>query len=64
MSTYDTFQKANNKGADQTVQMHRLVCACVVRKPRRQVFLRRGPYYMLKIWFVSTNEDAFRKNLI
>ena len=24
--------------------MRRLVCACVVRKPRRQVFSRRGPY--------------------
>ena len=23
----------NNKGADQTARMRRLVCACVVRKP-------------------------------
>ena len=29
----DTFQSANNKGADQTVWMHRLVCAFVVRNP-------------------------------
>ena len=36
--------KANDKGADQTARMHRLVCACVVRKPRRQVFWRCGPY--------------------
>ena len=29
--TYDTFQKVNIKGADQSGQMHRLVCAFVVR---------------------------------
>ena len=28
---YHTFQKANNKGADQTAQMRRLVCAFVFR---------------------------------
>ena len=39
--TYDTFQKANNKGTDQSALMRRLVC--VVCKPRRQVFLRCGP---------------------
>ena len=37
--TYDSFQKANNKGADQTVRMRRLVCACVVRKPPKTGFL-------------------------
>ena len=31
--TYETFQKANNKGADQTAWMRRLVCACVIRTP-------------------------------
>ena len=31
----DSFQKPNNKGADQTAQMRRLVCAFVVRKPPR-----------------------------
>ena len=30
---------ANNKGAGQTARMHRLVCACVVRKPRKTDFL-------------------------
>ena len=30
--TYGYFQKANNKGADQSVRMPRLVCTCVVRK--------------------------------
>ena len=37
--TYDTFHKANNKGADQTAQMCRLVCSCVVRKPLTTGFL-------------------------
>ena len=41
---YDSFQLANNKGADQTAHMGRLVCTFVVRKPRRQIFSRRGPY--------------------
>ena len=40
--SYDTFQKANNKGADQTAWMCRLVCTCVVRKPPRKP--RRGPF--------------------
>ena len=31
--TYATLQKANNKGADQTARLRRLVCACVVRNP-------------------------------
>ena len=31
--TYDIFQKANNKGADQTVGIRRLVCTCVIRTP-------------------------------
>ena len=26
-----TFQTTTNKGADQTVQMHSLICACVIR---------------------------------
>ena len=30
-----TFHYSNNKGADQTARMRRLVCAIVVRKPRR-----------------------------
>ena len=37
---YDTFQKANNKGADQSAQMRRLVCACVVHKPPEDRFSR------------------------
>ena len=30
---YDTFQQANNKGADQTARMHRLDCSFVVPNP-------------------------------
>ena len=34
-------QKENNKGADQSVRLRRLVCAFVVRKPgKRQFFFR------------------------
>ena len=42
-SRSDTFQKANNKGADQTARMRRLVCACVVRKPPKIGFLTTRP---------------------
>ena len=35
---YDTFQKANNKGADQTARMPRVVCVFVVRKPPKTGF--------------------------
>ena len=40
MPGFDTFQTANNKGADQTAQMPRLVCACVIFKPRVDRFSR------------------------
>ena len=42
-SRYGTFQLANNKGADQTARMRRLVCACVVRKPPKSGFLASRP---------------------
>ena len=45
---YGTFQKANNKGADQSAQMRRLVCAFVARKPRKTGFLASRP-----IWFYN-----------
>ena len=35
---YDTFERVNNKGADQTVRMRRLVCAFAVH-----IFSRRDP---------------------
>ena len=47
MLRYDTFQKANNKGADQSARMHKLVCAFVVPKPRRLFFSRQGPNYIV-----------------
>ena len=40
---YDTYQKTNNKGADQTAPMRRLVCACVVCKPQKTGFLVSRP---------------------
>ena len=39
MLRYGTFQKANNKGADQFAQMRRLVCAFVGRKAQKTSFL-------------------------
>ena len=45
---YDTFQRANKKGADQTARVRRLVCAYVVRTSWIQVSLRRGPCH--KSW--------------
>ena len=44
LPSYFTFQIANNKGADQTAWMHRLVCAFVVRKQQSQGGSCRGPY--------------------
>ena len=35
----------NNKGADQTARMRRLVCTCVVRKPPKTGFLASRPIY-------------------
>ena len=48
--TNDNFQKANNKGADQTARMRRLVCACVVRKPPKTGFLASRPIYGRVVW--------------
>ena len=39
----DTFQNANNKGADQAARMRRLVCAFVVRKVPKTGFLASRP---------------------
>ena len=41
--TYDTFHKTNNKDADQSARMRRLVCACVGRKPPKTGFLTLRP---------------------
>ena len=42
--TYFTVHIVNNKRADQTARMRRLVCAFVVHKQQSQGFSRRGPY--------------------
>ena len=39
----NTFQNANNKGADQSARMRRLVCTFVVRKPPKTGFLASRP---------------------
>ena len=44
----DTFQNANNKGADQSARMRRLVWVFVVRKQPKTVFSRRGPNVNMK----------------
>ena len=41
---YYTIQAANNKGADQTARMRRLICAFVVRIWQKQVFSWGGSY--------------------
>ena len=48
---YCTFQIANKKGADQSVQMRRLVCAFIVHMQQSQVLSCQGPYRRgLWIW--------------
>ena len=48
---YNSFQIANNKGADQTARMRRLVCAFVVRKPPKTDFLALRPNYRYTLPF-------------
>ena len=45
---YHTFQNTNDKGADQIVSIHRLVCAFIVCIQQNQVFWRQGPFVVLK----------------
>ena len=40
---YGAFQTANNKGADQTARLRRLVCAFVMCKPPKTDFLATRP---------------------
>ena len=44
ISLLGSFQKANNKGADQTALMRSLVCACIVRKLPKTGFLAPRVY--------------------
>ena len=46
---YFAIQMANNKGADQTARMRRLICAFVVRKHQSQGFPHRGTGYAPKL---------------
>ena len=47
-------RKVNNKGADQTARMRRLVCACVVCKPLKTGFLAsKGPYVIVPMFFYN-----------
>ena len=39
---------ANNKSADQTARMRRLVCTFIVRTLQRQGFSRRGPCIIVR----------------
>ena len=57
----DTFQNMNNKGADHTAQMCRLVCACVVRRPPKTGFLAARPisFHELK-WKLTTVDPQER----
>ena len=41
-----TYQNVNNKGADQTAHMRRLVRACVVRKLPKTGFLALRPIFI------------------
>ena len=45
-SSYHNYNKANNKGADQTAQMRSLVCASVIRMQENQDFSRQGLYHI------------------
>ena len=54
-SRYNTFQNANNKGADQTARMCRLVCAFVVRKPPEDIFLSPISYHIRNVRLLCSN---------
>ena len=50
---YYTILGVNNKGADQTVRMRRLICIFVVRIGQKQAFSWRGSYHGLKVEHVE-----------
>ena len=51
---YNTFQKANNKGAGQTAHTRRLVCAFVVCKTPKTGFLASRP-----TWFTYSSVYSY-----
>ena len=52
--SYYTIQAANNKGADQTARMRRLICAFVVCIRHKQVFSWNGSFKWSVIKFVNS----------
>ena len=60
MSTYDTFHNANNKGADQTAWMRRLVCTCVVRQPEDR-FSRVKAHIVAHIFIPPNSTEEFKE---
>ena len=62
---YDTFQKGNNEGADQTSRMRRLACACVIRKLQKTGFLASRPYLFYYLfhsnptWLTVCSQNIF-----
>ena len=51
----------NNKGADHTARMRRLVCAFAVRKSHKTGFSHRDPYFGLEIEHLLFNKHSFIK---
>ena len=51
----DTFQNPNNKGADQSARMRRLICTFVVCKSPKTGFLASRPTYVKLFAFSSAH---------
>ena len=59
---YYTILAANNKGADQTARMRRLICAFVVRIWHKLVFSWWGSYIVqLDFWKSQTSEKLIHR---
>ena len=59
-----TTQQENNRGADQTARMRRLVCSFAVRNPRREVFrLVLDHIHLLFMFEWRSLVDRFRSAL-
>ena len=56
---YEIFYKANNKGADQTAQMRRLVCTCVDCHSPKTGFLTSGPILLETSAFSENNTSCY-----
>ena len=55
--SFRTFLRMNNKGADQTALMRRLICAYVVRILQSQVFSRSRPKHSMSTEVKLYSED-------